>query len=90
MNIRKFPITSWRRTQNRRGKRSVSCIVTERWLRFEEPDHQKLNIGTPISLDVMTDTYDEDDNFIKSKKLCSLIVTVEQLHNLVDQIDDAS
>lgn len=87
MNIRKFPITSWRRIQNRRGKRSVSCVVSERWLRLEEPHHQELNVGTPISLDVLTDTYDEDGN-LKPKKLCTLIVTVEQLRNLVDQIDD--
>lgn len=85
-NIRKFPISGWKRTLNRRGKRSVSCIVSDRWLRFGEPDQQALNTGTPLVLDVMTETPDENDEF-KSKKLCSLIVTVEQLKKLMEEID---
>ncbi len=85
-NIQKFPITGWKRTLNRRGKRSVSCIVSERWLRFGEPAQQAINMGTPLELDVMTDTLDENDEF-KSKKLCSLIVTVEQLKKLMDEIE---
>ena len=87
-NIQRFPISSWKRTLNRRGKRSVSCIVSDRWLRFGEPDQQALNIGTPILLDVMTETLDEKDEFkSKSKKLCSLFVTVEQLKKLLEEID---
>ena len=85
-NIQRFPISGWKRTLNRRGKRRVSCIVSDRWLRFGEPDLQALNIGTPILLDVMTETPDENDEF-KSTKLCSLIVTVEQLKKLVKEID---
>ncbi len=85
-NIQRFPISGWKRTLNRRGKRSVSCIVSDRWLRFGEPDQQALDIGTPILLDVMTETPDENDEF-KSKKLCGLIVTVEQLKKLVGEID---
>ena len=42
-------------------------------------------MGTPIQLDVMTETLDENDEF-KSKTLCSLIVTVEQLKKLMDEI----
>ncbi len=85
-NIQRFPISAWKRTLNRRGKRSVSCIVSDRWLRFGEPDQQALNIGTPIVLDVMTEITDENGKF-KSKKLCSLIVTVEQLKKLMEQVD---
>ena len=85
-NIKRFPISGWKRTLNRRGKRSVSCIVSERWLRFEEPDQQALNVGTPILLDVMTETLNENHE-LKSKKLCSLIVTVEQLRKLMEDID---
>jgi len=85
-NIQRFPISGWKRTLNRRGKRSVSCIASDRRLRFGEPDQQALNIGTPIVLDVMTETPDENDDF-KSTKLCSLIVTVEQLKKLMEEID---
>ena len=85
-NIQRFPISGWKRTLNRRGKGSVSCIVSDRWLRFGKPDQQALKLGTPILLDVMTETLDENDEY-RSKKLCSLIVTVEQLKKLVDDID---
>ena len=89
MNVRKFPITSWRRIQNRHGKRSVSCIVSDRWLRFGEPAQQSLNMGTPICLDVMTETEDENGK-LESKKLCTLTVTVEQLKKLIDEIGDGA
>ena len=85
-NIERFPISGWEKTLNRRGKRSVSCIVSDRWLRFGEPDRQALNVGTPIELDVMTNIPHENDEF-ESKKLCSLIVTVEQLKKLMEEID---
>ena len=42
--------------------------------------------GTPIVLDVMTDTYDEDHK-LRPRKLCTLIVTVEQLKKLLKEID---
>ena len=89
MNIRKFPITSWRRMQNRRGKRSVSCIVSNRWLHFGEPSQQLFNSGTPISLDVMTETEDENGK-LETKKLCTLIVTVKQLQKLMNEIGDGA
>ncbi len=90
MNIRKFPITSWDRIQNSRGKRSVSCIISNRWLRFGEPEQQPINIGTPIWLDVMTETEEENGNTLEPKKLCTLCVTVEQLQKLLDEIEDGA
>ena len=33
--VTRFPVMSWKRTKNKRGKLSVSCIVTDRWLRFD-------------------------------------------------------
>ncbi len=89
MNIRKFPIDSWTREQNRRGKRSVLCIVSNRWLRFGEPAQQSLKLGTPMWLDVMTETEDENGE-LKSRKLCTLCVTVEQLQKLMDEIGDGA
>ncbi len=89
MNIRKFPITSWTRVQNRHGKRSVSCAISNRWLRFGEPSQQSHYFGTPIWLDVMTDTEDENGK-LKSKKLCTLCVTVEQLQKLMDEVGDGA
>ena len=81
--ILRFPVSSWKRLQNQRGKRAVSCIVSDSWLQFGEPHHENLNIGTPISLDVMTDAVDDR----KPRKLCNLIVTVEQLKALVELVN---
>ena len=52
-NIKKFPITFTQRQKNERGKTSVSCQVSDRWLRFSE-ESTKLEGGEFISLDVMT------------------------------------
>ncbi len=89
VNIKRFPIDSWVREKNRRGKRSVLCIHSNRWLRFGKPSQQPLKHGTPIWLDVMTQTEDENGD-VKSKKLCSLCVTVEQLQKLLDEVGNCT
>ena len=76
----KFPVNHWQREVNRRGKFGVSCIVSERWLRFTETSH-KLNLGSVVWLDVMTESGD-------GKKLCTLAVTVEDLRRVLDSIKD--
>lgn len=43
---------------------------------------KKINIGTPIKVDVMTDVSENGP-----RKLCQLIVTVEQLKDLMAEID---
>ena len=71
-NIKKFPITFTQRQKNERGKTSVSCQVSDRWLRFSEEF---------ISLDVMTLGSDE-----KEKKICELVVTREELVEALSNI----
>lgn len=82
MSIEKFPVSSWKRVRNRRGRLSVSCVVSDRWLSFERPHDKRFNIGTPIKVDVMTDVSENGP-----RKLCQLIVTVEQLKDLMAEID---
>lgn len=72
-NITKFPINAWQRTTNKRGKRSVSCIVSERWLEFEKSSSKTLE-GEAFLIYVMTK--DKNDN---PKKICTLAVTKEDL-----------
>ncbi|TIN42032.1 MAG: hypothetical protein E5Y32_21170 [Mesorhizobium sp.] len=83
-NVRKFPVSTSTRIINRRGKMALSCIVSDRWLRFGKPHEHAMNVGTPISLDVMRDFSGPDE---KTRKLCSLIVTVEDLRKLLAEID---
>ena len=79
-NIKKFPITFTQRQKNERGKTSVSCQVSDRWLRFSE-ESTKLEGGEFISLDVMTLGSDE-----KEKKICELVVTREELVEALSNI----
>ena len=86
-SIHRFPVSTWKRIWNQRGKRVVNCIVSGRYLRFGKvgkpsagyfPDHGK--VGTPVVLDVMTDT----DSDAPDRKLCEMIVTLEELEAIVD------
>ena len=80
-DVVKFPIKSWQRTANARGKFSVSCIVSDRWLRFSDTSH-KMELGTGVWVEVMTDAGGEE------KKLCSLAITLEELQRALENIKD--
>jgi hypothetical protein len=79
-NVTRFPTKGWQRASNRRGKRSVSCIVTDRFLRFEEKT-QPMEEGTAVVVHVMTDGSGEE------RKLTTLIITLEQLHRVLKQYE---
>jgi hypothetical protein len=78
--IVRFPTKTWQRILNRRGKRSVSCIVSDRWLRFHDDTH-KMEEGTAILVDVMTDTSGEP------RKLAQLCLTLEDLRKVLKNYD---
>jgi hypothetical protein len=75
-----FPVRAWQRTANRRGKHSVSCIVSDRWLDFEPPP-TRVDLGTAIFVDVMTEISGEP------RKLCRMCITLEQLRRVLKQYD---
>ena len=79
--IVRFPVNAEKRIENRRGKHSVSCKVTNRWLSFEETA-QKVHfgdgeIGTAIFVYVMTDTGE------KPRRICELCITLEDLQRVL-------
>jgi hypothetical protein len=76
----RFPTKAWQREANRRGKQSVSCIVTDRFLRFEEKVYPAEE-GTAIMVHVMTDIHE------KERKITTLIITLEQLHKVLKQYE---
>lgn len=76
----KFPTRGWQRASNRRGKRSVSCIESDRFLRFEEK-MQPTEDGTAVIVHVMTDGSGEE------RKLTTLIITLEQLRGVLKQYE---
>ncbi|MEP1199295.1 hypothetical protein [Tateyamaria sp.] len=79
-DVTRFPVKTWERIKNRRGKRSVSCIVTDRWLRFSEHADQ-ISAGTVVFVDVMTDAGEGE------RKLCELCIPLEELAEAVKNIE---
>lgn len=67
MEITKFPITPTQRSKNKRGKRSVSCIISERCLRLPKTSDQ-LQDGHYMFVNVMTGGYNNKNHasFAKS------------------------
>jgi hypothetical protein len=78
--ITKFPITERQRIRNIQGGYAVPCEVSERWLSFDRTS-ANLKEGEFIGIDVMT----MGENY-KAKKLCSLIVTKENLMHVISKI----
>jgi hypothetical protein len=84
-SILRFPIKTWRRIRNQRGKRSVSCHVTDRWLKFDETA-KKMDLGngesgTLVRVLVMTDASGES-----SRRICELCITLEELQSAAGNI----
>ncbi|WP_395448706.1 hypothetical protein ACHMW7_28530 [Aminobacter sp. UC22_36] len=89
--VEKFPVNHAQRELNRRGKMSLNCIVSDRWLRVGDPHHlaidlgtSTIEIGTPIEIDVMR-AYSNSTG--GDRKICNLIITVEQLRALLAEIE---
>ncbi|MBC6445225.1 MAG: hypothetical protein GDA50_07360 [Alphaproteobacteria bacterium GM202ARS2] len=80
-NVDRFPVSTWQRIINRRGKRAVNCIVSDRYLVFGQADGP-IQMGTPVAVDVMTELEEK-----KPRKLCSLILTVEDLKKMVEMLE---
>ena len=78
-NVTRFPVKTSQKIKNRRGKKSVSCEISGRWLQFSEPDIVQ-SFGTPIWINVMTDVGDEP------RKLTTLCVTLEDLEKALEAI----
>lgn len=79
-NITNFPIKSWQRMSNRRGRFSVSCVVSDRWLRFS-PTSDVMELGSVVWVDVMTEVSGDE------RMLCTLGITFEELRKALDNID---
>jgi hypothetical protein len=89
-NVAKFPISQWQRILNRRGNRSVHCVVSNRYWRYDHPgpiatgyfpDGKRL--GTPVVLEIMS----SNDPDLKDRKICDLVVTLEELREMIAVLD---
>lgn len=77
--IRRIPVSSLQRHKNRLGRCAVSCVVSDRWLRFSE-HYQDVGDDRVVWVSVMTGDPD------RPRKLCDLAVSLDELEDLIRDI----
>lgn len=80
-NITRFPTSHAERRKNSLGPFVVECIVSNRFFAFSKTA-EAISAGSAIWIDVMTSSDDEH----KTRKICSLAVTKEDLQRALDHI----
>ena len=77
--ISRFPVSTWQRIKNHRGKDSTSCFVSSRWVRFGPPAS---HVGgtVVVAADIMTET-DAGD-----RKLCEFYFDLNELEAIVHHL----
>lgn len=80
--IIKFPTTGWLRHKNRLGRQVIPCFVSGRYLRFRDIADTGTN-GHAVSVDVMSESDDERPD----RKLCELVLTLDDLKRMVARLD---
>ena len=71
--------------EERRGQRTVSCQVSDRYLRYSRTDPKEIGFGYPVVLHVMKDNYGEKPD----RNMCELVVSLEDLEVMVAQLRSA-
>ena len=67
------------RIKNKRGKNSVSCVLTDRWLAFDK-ESISIQEGETFFISVMTDVSG------KPKKICDLAITKEDILRALENV----
>jgi hypothetical protein len=80
----RLPVTRERKKRNMFGPYYVPCMVSSRYMLFPNKSGGHFNEGEYIDLSIMTET---DDG--KSKKLCELIVTREDILRAINSIRES-
>ena len=82
-DVIRFPFNGSQRTKNRRGKYSVSCYVSGRWLRFHKETGLVENNSRAVVVDVMAADFDE----APAKKICELVLELDDLRAILKQYE---
>ncbi|MES5481531.1 hypothetical protein QMZ05_02160 [Bradyrhizobium sp. INPA03-11B] len=82
-DVIRFPVNGGQRIKNRRGKNSVSCYVSGRWLRFHEEVGTVEKASRVVAVDVMAADFDETP----AKKICELVLELDDLRAILDRYD---
>ena len=76
-------MTQSRRIKNRRGKKSVNCIVSDRYLKFMDLADSNTAEGAVVTIQVMVDKYGDGSD----RRLCELVLPVEELRAALANIE---
>lgn len=78
--VTRFPVSAWNRIKNRRGKRTVNCEISGRYLKYGTGHDTGTKMGVLVSVDVMTDGNDRDT---LDRKICELVLPLDELKELI-------
>ncbi len=74
---------SWEdRAAKRRGGTTVSCQVSDRYLKFSEIGADEVGFGHPLVIEVMTEAGESDD----PRKICEMVVSWENLEWMLSKL----
>ena len=77
--MKKTPVTLSSMIENKRDKNAVSCIISERWLKFDK-ESISIGAGETFFISVMTDVSGQP------KKICRLAVTKEEILKALENV----
>lgn len=67
----------------RRGKRTVSCQVSERYISYKPTDPKEIGFGYPVVMYVRKDNSHEDK---PDRNICEMVFSLEDLEVMVAQL----
>lgn len=82
--VTRFPISGWERIKNRRGKRTVNCEISSRYLKYGQAHDSGTVSGVLVAVDVMTDNGEEEK---PDRKICELVLSLGELKELVNKVE---
>lgn len=82
-NIKKFPISHYKKFLNKMGRGYVPCQISGRGIIFPEKSYRQPNDGEFIEIDIIThpNSLEEDP-----KKICHLVITREALERALARV----
>ena len=84
-NVTKWPISTWKRIKNRRGRRVLNCQISDRYITFGEASDSGMEEGALVMVNVMTDrSFDEKPD----RKLCELALSLNELKAMVAAMEN--
>jgi len=83
--VKRFPVSTWTRIKNQRGKRTVNCEISGRYLKYGTGHDTGTEQGVWLHMDVMADG---NDNDTPDRKICELVLPLNELKEMIRLAED--